>query len=75
MMRSSLLSVSRGLVYVDIPGRTCLHELFIGYEQVTAWVAQFSFNKMEANYHILSTAVCTGWFDGQVHKSPPLQFG
>ena len=27
-----------------------LHELFIGYEQVTAWVARFSF-KLEANYH------------------------
>ena len=50
MMQSSLLSVSRGLVYIDIPGRTCLHELFIGYEQVTAWVARFSF-KLEANYH------------------------
>ena len=75
MLRSSLSSVSRGLVYINIPGRTCLHELFIEYEQVTAWVARFSFNKMEANYHILSTAVYTGWFDGQVHKSPPLQFG
>ena len=27
-----------------------LHELFIGYEQVTAWVARFSF-KLEAKYH------------------------
>ena len=42
MLRSSLSSVSRGLVYINIPGRTCLHE------QVTAWVARFSFNKMEA---------------------------
>ena len=50
MLRSSLLSVSRGLVYINIPGRTCLHELFIGYEQVTAWVARFSF-KLEAIYH------------------------
>ena len=75
MLRSSLSSVSRGLVYINIPGRTCLHELFIEYEQVTAWVARFSFNKMEANYHILSTAVCTGWLNGQAHKSPPLQFG
>ena len=48
--RSSLLSVSHGLVYINIPGRTCLHELFIGYEQVTAWVARFSF-KLETNYH------------------------
>ena len=29
MLRSSLLSFSRGLVYINIPGRTCLHELFI----------------------------------------------
>ena len=64
-----------GLVYINTPGRTCLHELFIEYEQVTAWVARFSFNKLEANYHILSTAVCTGWLNGQAHKSPPLQFG
>jgi hypothetical protein len=42
--------VSRGLVYINIPGRTYLHELFIEYEQVTAWVARFSF-KLEANYH------------------------
>ena len=69
---SSLLSVSRGLVYINTPGRTCLHELFIEYEQVTAWVARFSSNKLEANYHILSAAVCTGWFNGQAHKSPPL---
>ena len=75
MLRAFLSSVFRGLVYISIPGCTCLDELFIGYEQVTTWVAQFSFNKMEANYHILSIAVCTGWFDGQVHKSPPLQFG
>ena len=45
-----MLSVSHGLVYINIPGRTCLHELFIGYEQVTAWVARFSF-KLETNYH------------------------
>ena len=31
MLRSSLLSVSRGLVYINTPGRTCLHELFIEY--------------------------------------------
>ena len=74
-LRSSLSSVSRGLVYINIPGRTCLHELFIEYEQVTAWVARFSFNKMEANYHILSTTVYTGWLKGHAHKSLPLQFG
>ncbi len=43
MLRSSLSSVSHGLVYISIPGRTCLHELFIEYEQVTAWVARFFF--------------------------------
>ena len=75
MLRSSLSSVSRGLVYINIPGRTCLHELFIEYEQVTTWEARFSSNKLEANYHVLSAAVCTGWFNGQAHKSPPLQFG
>ena len=50
MRRSSFPSVSHGLVYINIPGRTCLHELFVGYEQVTAWVARYSF-KLEANYH------------------------
>src|SRR4051812_26031532 len=50
MLRSFLPSVSRGLVYINTLGRTCLHELFIGYEQVTAWVARFSF-KLETNYH------------------------
>ena len=68
-------AVSRGLVYINIPGRTCLDELFIDYEQVTTWEARFSSNKLEANYHILSAVVCTGWFNGQAHKSPPLQFG
>ena len=42
MLRSSLSSVSCGLVYINIPGRTCLHELF---EQVTAWVARFFFQQ------------------------------
>uniref|UniRef100_A0A453RSP0 Uncharacterized protein n=1 Tax=Aegilops tauschii subsp. strangulata TaxID=200361 RepID=A0A453RSP0_AEGTS len=40
-----------GLVYINTPGRTCLHELFIEYEQVTAWLARFFSNKLEANYH------------------------
>ena len=75
MLQSFLPFVSRGLVYVNAPGRTCLDELFIEYEQVTTWEARFSSNKLEANYHILSTAVCTGWFNGQAHKSPLLQFG
>ena len=47
MLRSSLLSVSRGLVYINTPGHTCLHELFIEYEQVTAWVARFFFQQNE----------------------------
>ena len=45
MLRSSLLSVSHGLVYINTPGRTFLHELFIEYEQVTAWVARFFFQQ------------------------------
>jgi len=75
MLRSSLPSVSRGLIYINTPGRTWLDELFIDYEQVTTWEARFSSNKLEANYHILSAVVCTGWFNGQAHESPPLQFG
>ena len=65
MERSSLPSVSRGLVYINIPGHTRLRELIIEYEQVTTWEARFSSNKLEANYHILSVVVCTGWFNGQ----------
>ena len=75
MLRSSLPSVSRGLIYINTPGRTWLDELFIDYEQVTTCEARFYSNKLEANYHILSAVVCTGWFNGQAHKSPPLQFG
>ena len=75
MLRSSLSSVSRGLVYINIPGRTYLHELFIEYEQVTAWVARFFFQQNGGNYHILSTAVCTRWLNGHAHKLLPLQFG
>ena len=75
MQWSFLPSVSRGLVYINTLGRTCMHELFIEYERVTAWEARFSSNKLEANYHVLSAAVCTGWLNGQARKSPPLQFG
>src|SRR4051812_43896280 len=50
MLRSFFPSISHGLVDINIPGRTCLREPFIEYEQVTAWVARFSF-KLEANYH------------------------
>ena len=46
MLRSSLPSVSRGLVYIDTPGHTCLDELFIEYEQVTTWEAQFLFQQI-----------------------------
>ena len=45
MLRSSFPSASRGLVYINTPGRTCLHELFIEYEQVTARVARFFFQQ------------------------------
>jgi len=75
MLRSSLPSVSRGLVYINTSGRTCLHELFIEYEQVTTWEARFSSNKLKANYHVLSAAIYTVWLNGRVHKSPPLRFG
>ena len=51
MLRSSFPSVSRGLVYINTSDCTCLHQLFIEYEQVTTWEARFSFNKLEANYH------------------------
>ena len=46
MPQTFLPSVSRGLVYINTPGRTCLHELFIEYEQVTAWVARFFFQQI-----------------------------
>ena len=59
MLQSSLPFVSRCLVYINTLVRTCLHELFIKYEQVTTWEARFSSNKLEANYHMLSAAVCT----------------
>ena len=75
MLRLSLPSVFRSLVYINTLGRTYMHELFIEYVQVTTWVARFSSNKLEANYHVLSAAVCTRWLNGQVHKSLPLQFG
>ena len=75
MLRSSLPSVSRGLVYINTLGRACLRELFIEYEQITTWEARFSSNKLEANYHILSSVVCTRWFNEQAYESPPLQFG
>ena len=53
MLRLFLPSVSRGLVYINTLGRSCLHELFIEYEQVTSWVARFSSNNLEANYYII----------------------
>ena len=45
MLRSSLPSISRGLVYINTLGRTCLHELFIQYERVIAWEARFLFQQ------------------------------
>ena len=75
MLRSFLPSVSRDLVYINAPGRTCLDELFIEYEQVTTWEARFSSTSLEENFHVLSAAVGTGRLNGQARKSPPLQFG
>ena len=46
MLQSSLPSVSRGLVYINTPGRACLRELFIEYEQVTTWEARFFFQQI-----------------------------
>ena len=46
MLRSSLPSVSRGLVYINILGHTCLRELIIEYEQVTTWEARFFFQQI-----------------------------
>ena len=46
MLRSSLPSVSRGRVYINTPGCTCLHELFIEYEQVIARVVRFFFQQI-----------------------------
>ena len=45
MQRSSLPSVSRGLVYINIPGHIRLRELIIEYEQVTAWEARLFFQQ------------------------------
>ena len=33
------------IVYINTSGRTCLHELFTEYEQVTIWEARFSFKQ------------------------------
>ena len=46
MLRSFLRSVSRGLIYINTPGRIFLDELFIEYEQVTTWEARFLFQQM-----------------------------
>ena len=71
MLRSSLPSVSRGLVYINTPGRTCLHELFIEYKASHCLGSPVFF---QIGGKLSSTAVCAGWFKGQAHKSPPLQF-
>ena len=70
MLRSSLPSVSRGLVYIDTPGRTCLHELFIEYK---ASHCSGSLVFFQIGGKLSLTAVCTGWLNEQAHKSPPLQ--
>ena len=46
MFRSSLSFVSRGLVYINTPGRTFLHDMFIEYEQVIACVTRFFFQQI-----------------------------
>src|SRR3954469_3016642 len=38
--------IPRSPVYINIPGRICLHEPFIEYEQVTTWVARFFFQQI-----------------------------
>ena len=45
MLRSYFPSASRGLVYINIPGRTCLRKLIIEYEQVTVWEARLFFQQ------------------------------
>ena len=72
MLRSSLLSASRGLVYINTLGRTYLHELFIEYKVSHSLGSPVFF---QIGGKLSSTAVCTGWLNEQAHKSPPLQFG
>ena len=76
MLRSSFPSVSRGLVYINIPGHTRLRELIIGYEQVTAWEVRFFFqqNWRQIIMYYQPPSALDG-SNGQAHKSPPLQFG
>ena len=69
--RSSLSSVSRGLVYINTLGRTCLHGMFIEYKASHNWGSPVVF---QIGGKLSSTAVCTGWINGQARKSPPLQF-
>ena len=73
MLWSSLPSVSRGLVYINTPGHTYLHELFIEYKAShcsgSPVFLQQSGGKL---LYILSTAICVGWLNGHAHKSPPL---
>ena len=76
MLRSYFPSVSRGLVYINIPGHTRLRELIIEYEQVTAREARFFFqqNWRQIIMYYQPPSALDG-SNGQAHKSPPLQFG
>ena len=56
-----------GLVYINTTGCTCLHELSIEYEQVTAWVARFSSNKLEANFYQPSSTL-DGSMDMRINR-------
>ena len=67
ILRSSLPSVSRGLVYINTLVRTCPHELFIQYERVTAWEARFSSNKLEVNYHYQPPSALDGSMSGRIN--------
>ena len=46
MLRSSLPSVSRGLVYINTPGRNCLHELLLSMSKSLLGKPSFSSNKI-----------------------------
>src|SRR3954463_5672977 len=69
MLRSSLPSVSRGLVYITTPSRACLCELFIEYEQVTTWEARFLFQQIGGKLSYIITRRLHGmvqWAGAQV---------
>ena len=69
--RKSLRYRPCGLVYINTPGYTCLHEVFTEYKASHSLGSPVFF---QIGGKLSSTAVCTGWLNGQAHKSPPLQF-